>query len=80
MLFRSKEVNRHIKAYTYDRATTENYQEIIPFVQRIINTTVNDRMKVSPSQLLYGNAIDVDTGILIPQDEITINTESMSIS
>ena len=76
----NKEVNRHIKAYTYDRATTENYQEIIPFVQRIINTTVNERMKVSPSQLLYGNAIDVDTGILLPQDEITINTESMSIS
>ena len=53
---------------------------IIPSVQRIINTTVNERMKVSPSQLLYGNAIDVDSGILLPQDEITINTESMIIS
>lgn len=76
----NKEVNRHITAYTFDRATTENYREILPFVQRILNTTVNDRMKVSPSQLLYGNALDLDAGILLPQDEYTISPESMTAS
>ena len=64
----NKEVNRHITAYTFDRATTENYKEILPFVQRILNSTVNDRMK-----LVYGNAIDIDSNILLPRDEIDLN-------
>jgi transposase InsO family protein len=38
----NKEINRHIRAYTYERATTDNYKEILPFVQRIVNTTVNE--------------------------------------
>ena len=69
----NKEVNRHITAYTFDRATTEHNQEILPFVQRILNSTVNDRMKVSPAQLVYGNAIDIDANILLPRDEIDLN-------
>ena len=76
----NKEINRHIRAYTYDRATTENYQEILPFVQRILNTTVNDRMKISPSTLLYGKAIDTDEGILIPRGEINLVPEEITIS
>ena len=34
----------------------KNYQEILPFVQRILDTTVNDQTKLSPAQLVYGNA------------------------
>lgn len=76
----NKEVNRHIRAYTYDRATTENYQEILPIVQRILNTTVNDRMKVSPAQILFGNALNLDRGILLPPDEIICPLTSMTAS
>jgi hypothetical protein len=76
----NKEVNRHIRAYTYDRATTENYQEILPFVQRILNTTINDRTKISPAQILYGNAINMDEGILIPRGEINLIPENITIS
>ena len=28
----NKEINRYIKAFMFDRATHENYQEIMPFV------------------------------------------------
>ena len=76
----NKEINRHVRAYTYHRATTENYQEILPFVQRILNTTVNERMKISPSQLLYGNAIDLDEGILIPRGEVNLIPEDITVS
>ena len=69
----NKEVNRHITAYTFDRATTENYKEILPFVQRILNSTVNDITGVSPAQLIYGNAIDIDANILLSRDELEIN-------
>ena len=56
----NKEVNRHTHAYTSDRATTENYHEILPFVQRTLNSTINDRIKISPAQLFYGDAINMD--------------------
>jgi transposase InsO family protein len=65
----NKEVNRQIRAFTFDKATTDDYQEILPFVQRILNSSVNERMKVSPAQLLFGNALDLDRGIFLPSDE-----------
>jgi Integrase core domain/Chromo (CHRromatin Organisation MOdifier) domain len=76
----NKEVNRHIRAYTYARATTENYQEILPFVQRILNTTVNAHTKITPAQLLYGNAINMDDGILIPRGEVNLIPENITAS
>lgn len=76
----NKEINRHITAYTFDRATTENYKEILPFVQRILNSTVNDRMKVSPAMLMYGNAIDIDSNILLPRDEIDLDLNHVTYS
>ena len=69
----NKEVNRHVTAYTFERATTDNYAEILPFVQRILNTTVNVRTGMTPAQLVYGNAIDLDANILLPRDEIDLN-------
>ena len=47
----NKEINRYIKAFMFDRATHENYQEIIPFVTRLLNTNVNERTKVAPAQI-----------------------------
>ena len=76
----NKEVNRHIHAYTSDRATTENFQEILPFVQRTLNSTINDRIKISRAQHLYGNAINMDEGILIPRGEVYLIPENIKIS
>ena len=76
----NKEVNRHIRAFTFDKATTDDYQEILPFVQRILNSSINERMKVSPAQLLFGNALDLDRGILLPADEHNLPKESLTFS
>ena len=76
----NKEVNRQIRAFTFDKATTDDYQEILPFVQRILNSSVNERMKVSPAQLLFGNALDLDRGIFLPSDEHNLPTESLTFS
>ena len=76
----SKEVSWHIRAYTYDRANTENYQEILNFIQRIKSTTINDRTKISLAQLLHGNAINMDEGMFIPRGEVTLIPENITIS
>ena len=42
----------------------------MPLVQRIIVTEVHESTEVSPAQLLYGNMIDLDRGILmLPLDQ-----------
>ena len=69
----NKEINRHIVAFTFDHATTENYREILPFVQRIVNTTFNVRTQSTAAKLIYGNAIDLDANILLPRDETNLD-------
>ena len=76
----NKEINRHIRAFTFDRVTTEGYQNIIPFVQRILNASVNDTMQVSPAQLLFGNALNLDRGIFLPHDELLLPIQSVTRS
>ena len=41
-------------------------QIFLPFVQRILNTMVHTTLGVSPSQLLFGDALNHDTHFLIP--------------
>ena len=36
----NKEVNRYIRAFTFDKSTQDNYQEHIPFIMRILNTNI----------------------------------------
>ena len=76
----NKEVNRHIRAFTFDKSTTDDYQGILPFVQRILNSSVNERMKVSPAQLLFGNAVDLDRGIFLPPDEHNLPSDNLTHS
>jgi hypothetical protein len=47
---------------------------------RILNTNVSDRTKVAPAQLVYGNAINLERGILIPFDETSLTTDTITKS
>ena len=62
----NKEVNRHLRALTFDNVTLEDYKMSLPFVQRILNSSHNDRLKISASQLLFGNVLKLDRGIFLP--------------
>ena len=74
----NKEINRHIRSLTYDNNSLENYKIAIPFVMRIINSNHSDRLKISSSQLLFGNFINLDRGMFRPIDEVPPSTKSMS--
>ena len=65
----NKEINRHIRAYIFHRGLTEDYQEVLPFVQRIINSEKNASTNTSPASILFGNAVNLDRGILLPDEE-----------
>ena len=66
----NKEVNRHLRAFTFDASTVDNWRQSIPFVQWIMNATFTDRTKLSAAQLLFGNALNLDRGIFGPAPEI----------
>ena len=59
----NKEINRHLRALTFDNLSLGDYRKSLPFAQRILNSNHSDRLKRSASQMLFGNMLDLDEGI-----------------
>ena len=59
----NKEINRHLRALTFDNLSLGDYRTSLPFVERILNANHSDRLKISSSQILFGNMLDLDAGI-----------------
>jgi transposase InsO family protein len=49
----NKEINRHLRALT----SLEKYADLLPFVQRILNSNYSERKKIS------ADIVDLDRGI-----------------
>ncbi len=60
----NKEVLRHLKIFIYSRNLVAKWSEYLPLVQRIINASINIRIGVSPAQLLFGNELNLDRGVV----------------
>ena len=60
----NKEVMRHLRAIIFDKIVIDEWEDSLPLVQRIINSKVHLTTGVSPAQLLFGNAIDLDDQLL----------------
>jgi transposase InsO family protein len=67
----NKEVNGHLRAFTFDTNTIDNWRLSLPMVQRIMNATF------SSSQILCENALNVDRGIFTAPTEIARNTQPL---
>jgi transposase InsO family protein len=74
----NKEVNRHLRAFTFDSNTVDNWRISLPMVQRIMNATFSDRTKLSSAKILFGNAINLDRGIFAPPSEVPRDVEPLS--
>jgi transposase InsO family protein len=74
----NKEVNRHLRAFTFDSNTLEDWRLSLPMVQRIMNATFSDRTKLSSSKILFGNALDLDRGIFSPVAEVSRINQPLS--
>jgi transposase InsO family protein len=49
----NKEINRHLRALTFENTSLKKYAESLPFVQRILNSNYSDKLKISASQVLF---------------------------
>jgi transposase InsO family protein len=65
----NKEVNRHLRALTFDKNTVDDYRLCVPIVQRILNSSYNERTGISAAELLFGNAVKLDRGLFLPPAE-----------
>ena len=61
----NKEVFRHLIPMINDKKCKENFSTLLPFSQRIMNTMEHDVLKVSPSQIVFGNSIDHDVHFVV---------------
>ena len=64
-----------MRALTYENLSLTDYRKSLPFVQRVLNS---DRLKISSSQLLFGNALQLDRGIFLPVAERQPSTKPLS--
>jgi hypothetical protein len=62
----NKESMRHIRNLIFEYKDTKKWRNFSKMVMRILNATVHESIGVSPSQILFGNAIDLDRGLLMP--------------
>ena len=63
----NKEVLRHLRNLLFDRELKEIWSDVLPIVQRIMNAEPVETLGASPAQLVFGNAVDLDRGIFLPQ-------------
>jgi transposase InsO family protein len=60
----NKEVNRHLRAYAYERKDRKTWYKYLPLVQRILNASTHKSIGVSPAQIVFGNAVQLDRQLL----------------
>ena len=74
----NREVNRHLRAFMFETLDPAKYKDCLPFVQRIINSSVHASTGVSPAELLLGNRINLSRGILTPFNAVPASKEPTS--
>jgi hypothetical protein len=68
----NKEIIKYLRAIMFDKNIHTQWSTYIPLVQRIINSEIHTSTGVSPANIIYGNAINLNRGIFIPRDEIPL--------
>lgn len=62
----NKEVMRHMRAIIFHTNIISDWWLNLPIIQRIMNASENESIGVSPAQIIFGNAIQLDRGIFLP--------------
>ena len=66
----NKEVNSHLRALFYGRRIKTAWRECVPLAHRILNTTYFERTKISPADLLFGQALNLDRDVFLSDSEV----------
>ena len=53
----NKEINRYTHSFLYDTNDVYQYKNCLPFIQRILNSSIHSSKNASPANLLFGNQL-----------------------
>jgi hypothetical protein len=62
----NKRSQEYLRSMLFDNRILKRWSEMLPIVQRIMMAEPNDVIGVSPAQLLFGNSIQLNRGIFLP--------------
>ena len=74
----NREVNTHLRAIVFDRKIKVNWSIALPLIQRLMNTFEHSSIGCAPSQIIFGNAIDLDRNILYRHEDMDDKTPPVS--
>ena len=75
----NREVMRHLRNLVFAHNEIAKWSKhYVPLVQRIMNTSRVDSHQSVPAELLFGKAITLDRGVLLPASDVTDNRKSLS--
>jgi hypothetical protein len=75
----NREVLRHLRNLVFAHNEIAKWSKhYVPLVQRIMNTSRVDSHQSVPAELLFGSAITLDRGVLLPATVISDNRRSLS--
>jgi hypothetical protein len=63
----NKRSQEFLRSMLFDRRIIKRWSDVLPLVQRIMMAEPNEVTGVSPSELLFGNMIQLDRGIFLSQ-------------
>ena len=63
----NKRAQEFLRTMLLDNRIIPHWSDVLPLVQRIMMAKPNEVIGVSPAQLLFGNSIQLDRGIFLPQ-------------
>lgn len=73
-----KDVRSQLQSYCIDRGEVQDWSLILPLVERLINTKINDRTGHTPAALKFGraNALELPPFDVLPDNAHVFNTAS----
>ena len=73
----NREILKHLRHLIYDLRDSSSWPLCLPLVQRIVNATPHALTNICPAQVVYGNRISIDRGLLQPfsSTPVEINSE-----
>ena len=72
----NREVERHMRAFIFDDTVLTRWSRSLPLAERILNAEKREILGASPSQIIFGNALNLDRSLLVP----TASRESAEVN
>jgi hypothetical protein len=65
----NREVLRHLRTLIYETSLKKHWSEMLPDVERIMNSTPHAATGTSPANIVFGESVNLSRGIMAPLDE-----------